>query len=107
ASGVPGAAVESLVPVPATYEQTASVPLDIQSAGSRYVATLARFSGEAARLSVEERRMAREVALAALYGAAVELLREAGDDETLEAVAEMVARRRGDSGQLNDGARSF
>lgn len=68
--------------------------LSIQDAGSRYVASLARFSGEAGSLSPSQRRVAREVALAAIYGATLELLRESQGDETLEEVANMVATRR-------------
>lgn len=75
-------------------QQPVSLPLSIQSAGTRYVAQLARFSGQADALTPEERRTAREVALAALYGAAVELLREAGEDEALRIVVETVAGRR-------------
>ena len=72
----------------------ADLPYSIQSAGSQYVATLAMFSGRADSLSVEERRIAREVALAALYSASLELLREAGDDDVLRTITEMVAERR-------------
>lgn len=81
--------------VVAPVEQAVSLPLSIQSAGTRYVAALARFSGQSDALAAEERQVAREVALAALYGATVELLREAGEDDVLSLVAEMVAARRG------------
>lgn len=72
--------------------------LSIQDAGSRYVATLASFSGEVGNLSPAQRRVAREVALATIYAATLELLRESQDDETLRTVAGMVATRREEIG---------
>lgn len=68
--------------------------LRIQAAGSRYVATLARFSQESQGVSEAERRAAREVATTILYAAALELLMEAGEDELMENVAWLVALRR-------------
>jgi hypothetical protein len=103
------APISIVVPAPATpVEIRNDLPYSIQSAGSQYVATLATFSGQADSLSTEERRIAREVALAALYSASVELLREAGDDEMLRAVTEMVARRRNTMGRSTiDGGMRF
>lgn len=104
----PGATTSGPVAGATEAAEPTSLPLSIQSAGTRYVATLARFTGEADGLAAEERRLAREVALAALYGAAVELLREAGEDDVLRAVAEMVAVRRGTmSGDGGPSALSF
>jgi hypothetical protein len=93
------APVSIVVPAPPTVvDARTDLPYSIQSAGSQYVAALAMFSGSADSLSIEERRIAREVALAALYSASVELLREAEDDELLRAVTEMVAQRRNTMG---------
>ena len=94
-SGRRTAPISVMVPAPSTPTEVRNdLPYSIQSAGSQYVAMLATFSGQADSLSPEERRVAREVALAALYSASLELLREAGDDEMLRAVTEMVAQRR-------------
>jgi hypothetical protein len=73
-----------------------SLPLAIQSAGSFYVASLTRLSSDANALSSEERRVAREVGLAALYAASLELSRESIDDEDLRAMVEMVGEKRVD-----------
>lgn len=79
---------DELTPIPAA---PASLPLTIQSAGSEYVASLARFNGEAAGLSTEQRRVAREVALTVLYGAALELLRSSAEDEALEGAVRLLS----------------
>lgn len=89
-------------------ENAESLPLVLQSAGSRYVASLARFSGEANSLTPRQRQVAREVALATIYGATLELLRESGDDQTLQAVLQMVAARRNEIGAAGSpGSQSF
>jgi hypothetical protein len=81
---------------PATAVETygSSPAFSIQDAGSQYVASLARFSGESRSLSPRQRRVAREVALATIYGATLELLRESSDDEMLKAVVKLVVTRR-------------
>jgi hypothetical protein len=71
--------------------EIASVPLSIQSTGSRHMASLARFTEESELLTPEQRRTAREVALAMLAGAALELLRESGTSESLRAAADLIA----------------
>lgn len=83
---------------PGPVEAAESLPLSLQSAGSRYVASLARFSEEAESLTPGQRQVAREVALATIYGATLELLRESEDDRTLQAVLQMVAARRDEIG---------
>jgi hypothetical protein len=79
-------------PAPDITVATPSLPLAIQSAGSQYVASLAVLSQAYPQLTVEQQRTAREVALAALLGAAIELLRDSGDDDTaLRAAADLIA----------------
>lgn len=68
--------------------------LRIQWAGSRWVATLARFSREAAEVDDATRRAAREVATTIFYAAALELLMEAGEDELMETIAWLAHTRR-------------
>lgn len=59
----------------------AAVPaLAVQRAGTEYVAALARMADDANRLSPADRRTGREVALAAMSGAAYELVRLGGPD---------------------------
>jgi hypothetical protein len=72
----------------------AVLPLEIQASGSRYIATLARFSAESEMLPEDQRKMAREVALAVMYSAALELLSEGGEDQVLQSVANLVIERR-------------
>jgi len=79
---------------PAVPVENVSLPLSIQSAGSRYVASLARFSETAPSLSPEQRQTAREVALALLYSATIELVRESRDDDILRTVSQLVEERR-------------
>lgn len=79
------------VPVRMEEAETTSVPLSIQSTGSRHLASLARFTEEAEKLTPEQRRTAREVALAMLAGAALELLRESENSESLRAAADLIA----------------
>jgi hypothetical protein len=55
------------------------------------MASLARFTEESELLTPEQRRTAREVALAMLAGAALELLRESGTSESLRAAADLIA----------------
>jgi hypothetical protein len=72
----------------------ATLPLEIQASGSRYIATLARFSAESQSLPLEQRQIAREVAMAVMYSAAIQLLEEGGEDAVLQSVANMVIERR-------------
>ena len=65
-----------------------------QSAGSEYVARLAQFGADANGLSDDVREEARQVALATLYAASIELLRESEDDEFLATVAQLIFSRR-------------
>lgn len=76
-----------------------SVPLTIQHSGSDYISSLTHLSDVAGALSDEEKEQARQVALAVLYGAAVELLRQQPDDpvaarlfETIRAEREQASR---------------
>ncbi len=62
-----------------TQLEPRSVPLSIQQAGTSYVSSLALFSEMNAQLTPEQRRQAREVALAVLSGAVAELLVSAED----------------------------
>lgn len=84
---------EGALRVPGSTESV-SLPLSIQSAGSEYVATLARFSGTSNQLPDEQREIAREVAMTVLYGAALELLEAIGDDQLLEQLVSEIGRRR-------------
>ena len=59
---------------PGSRFEPGHVPLSIQQAGTSYVTSLALFSEMNAQLSPEQRRQAREVALAVLSGAIAELL---------------------------------
>jgi len=54
--------------------------LDVQQAGTEYVVAIARLADDANRLSPADRRAGREVALAAMSGAAYELGRLSGPD---------------------------
>jgi anti-sigma-K factor RskA len=71
-----------------------SAPISIQSAGSRYVARLAEFTQQASTLTPEEREEARQVAVAILYAATMELLQDQENDELLNAVARLVWSKR-------------
>ncbi|NIQ55568.1 MAG: hypothetical protein GWN71_20055, partial [Gammaproteobacteria bacterium] len=71
-----------------------ATPLSIQSAGTEYVARLARLSTEAEQLTPAEREEARQVALAILYAATLELLGDSENDEMLEAAAQLIYSRR-------------
>lgn len=71
-----------------------SAPLSIQTAGSAYVARLAEFRSRAPELSEARRQEARQVALAILYAATIELLKESDEDDLLAAVAQLIFSRR-------------
>lgn len=65
----------------AEAEHVATVPaLAVQRAGTEYVAAIARLANETNRLSPADRRIGREVVLAAMSGAAYELERLNGTD---------------------------
>lgn len=81
-----------------------SIPLSIQASGTRYVASLARFAGETERLTPEERRVAREVAVTALSGALLELLAEWEDEASLRAAVELLVTTKAELGQGGAGA---
>ncbi len=91
-----------------TSDAGVATPLSIQSAGSEYVARLARFSAEAEQLTATERGEARQVALAILYAATLELLRESEDDELLATAAQLIfSRRQAERDSEHDGALWF
>ena len=81
-------------PVPMLVLEAPSLPLTIQSAGSQYIASLARLTEAADRLSPEQRLVAREVALSALLGAALELVREDEGDPTLSRAAALISEKK-------------
>jgi hypothetical protein len=67
-----------------------SPALQVQAAGTGYVAAMARLVADSSEISPGEMRMAREVGLAALYGAAFELTRlpiESGATSEIEYLA--------------------
>lgn len=63
-----------------------SVPTAIQSSGSEWVASISRLRESEAGLDPEQVEQARQVALAVMYGAALELVRNSPDDEMAAAV---------------------
>lgn len=65
-SEMPGTAIEAT-------ESTPGPALALQRAGTEYVAAIARFVADSGQLSEAERRRGREVAFAAMSGAAFEL----------------------------------
>ena len=75
-------------------EAALSAPISIQSAGSRYVASLAQFTEQSPELMPEEREEARQVALAILYAATAELLQDQENDELLKAVTRLLYNKR-------------
>jgi hypothetical protein len=89
-----GSASSTMAPAAPSRADDRMLPMTIQSAGSRYVATVAEFGVASNRLTPAERAVAREVALAALYSAALELMREAENDDVLRAVTQLVAAQR-------------
>jgi hypothetical protein len=78
----------------AVPEMELSAPISIQSAGSRYVASLAQFTEQAPELTAEEREEARQVALAIMYAATAELLQDQENDGLLETVARLFYSKR-------------
>ncbi len=98
-----GRRVASPVVPPQTTEATglaveaafaASVPLSIQTHGSRYIAEMARMSETIDQMTPEERQQAREVALAVLYGAAAEILRAGPQDDAAASVAKVLLAQK-------------
>lgn len=79
---------------PESVTASLNTPLAIQLAGTEYVARVADFSSDASNLTTSERSEARQVALAILYAASVELLRESEDDDLLTLVARLIESRR-------------
>ncbi len=71
-----------------------SVPTSIQAKGTEYVAALARLTELSQELTPEEREQSRQVALAVLYGAALELLRYAPNDPVAASVYRSVSGER-------------
>lgn len=69
-------------------------PLMVQQAGTDYVAAIATMVADSGRLSTEELRIGREVALAAMSGAAFELRQLDGGDPVVDELHEVVARVR-------------
>lgn len=72
-------------------KEMGTMPYEIQSAGSEYVVSLARFARVRDTLQPTEQQKAREVAFAILYGATLELMKQAEDDDVLRAVAQLVS----------------
>lgn len=100
----------SASPAPAASGRTAALPAatelpaSIQAEGTRYVAALTRLTESADSLTPEQREQARQVALAVLYGAALELMRYAPEDPVAADVYRSVVpqRRRGyDAGETS------
>jgi hypothetical protein len=78
--------------------------LDVQRAGTNYVASLASLAAASAELSPPERRQLREVTLAAMSGAAFELRRLSGEDPvTAELYRATRAAWLGDPSGLEEG----
>ena len=74
-----------------------TVSMSIQQRGTAYLTEVAKLSETAGTLSPEQLEEARQVALAILYGAAMELVRAAPDDELADAIVRSLrARRQGD-----------
>ena len=71
-----------------------SVPIAIQSEGTEYVAAITRLAELGDSLTPQEREQAREVAVAVLYAAALQLLRDAPQDAVAETIYETVAEQR-------------
>lgn len=71
-----------------------SQPLTVQQAGTDYVAAIAMMVADSGRLSTDELRMGREVALAVMSGAAFELRQLDGGDPTVDELHEVVTRVR-------------
>lgn len=68
--------------------------LALQRAGTEYVAAIARLVADSARLSEAERRRGREVALAAMSGAAFELRLLTGESEEAAEIHRVASRAR-------------
>lgn len=78
-----------------------NVSFSIQERGTAYLAEVARLSESAASMTPEQLEEARQVATAILYGAALELVRAAPEDQLADAIVRSLrARRRGDDGEL-------
>lgn len=71
-----------------------AIPLVIQSAGSEYVAGLARLSSPQTELTPEQRRLGREVAATVLYAAVMELVSESESAPALRSAARLIAAHR-------------
>lgn len=68
--------------------------LDVQRAGTDYVAAIALMVADSSRLSSEDLRTGREVALAAMSGAASELRLLHGGDSSVDELHRVVERAR-------------
>lgn len=97
AAGVVSHAVWSAANSPVGHETPETLMLQhlaVQQAGTDYVAAIAMMVDDSGRLSTEELRMGREVALAAMSGAAFELRQLDGADAVVNELYEAVARVR-------------
>lgn len=97
AAGVVSQAVWSAANSPVGHETPETLILQhlaVQQAGTDYVAAIAMMVDDSGRLSTEELRMGREVALAAMSGAAFELRQLDGADAVVNELYEAVARVR-------------
>lgn len=78
-----GESVPGVAPSPA---------IEVQRAGTEYVATMARLVADSVGISPAEMRTAREVGLAALYGAAFELTRLPVASDATSEIEELAKR---------------
>lgn len=76
--------------------------LDVQRAGTDYVAAIALMVADSSRLSSEDLRTGREVALAAMSGAASELRLLHGGESSVEELHRVVERARLDAAAGTD-----
>lgn len=84
---------------------SASLPISIQEAGSRYISRLAQLTARRASLSEGDRAIAEDVAWSSLRGAATELARLSENSEALAEVILLLERER--AGPIRSGGISF
>lgn len=84
---------------------SASLPISIQEAGSRYISRLAQLTARRASLSEGDRVIAEDVAWSSLRGAATELARLSENSEALAEVILLLERER--AGPIRSGGISF
>lgn len=106
-AGAPRIAVAEPVRSPGENDASASLPIEIQEAGSRYISRLAQLTARRASLTEGDRTIAEDVAWSSLRGAATELARLSENSEALAQVILLLERERDQAMRMRPRGISF